>query len=94
MEKRYCLVTVCDREIYTEFFETFAQARNSMLQDIQEEYQELKDKWGSEVELIGDRIHEAHIRKGNCAVLSWGETWGWSNVDDYFPYDWKIFQIK
>lgn len=36
MSKRFCMVSVCEREISTQFFETYAEARNEMLKDVRE----------------------------------------------------------
>lgn len=89
---RYMLITVCDREIVTEIFNSFDAARNKMLDGVWDELVESGDyDLDEEKKFLNDDSHTWHDDWDNWDVLEFGKNYAWSNVND--DYDWKIVEI-
>lgn len=91
---RYMLITVCNREIDTEIFYSFDDARNKMLAGV----------WGELVEsccydidkenkFLNDESHTWYDDWDGCDVLEFGKNYAWSNVNDEYTMDWQIVKI-
>lgn len=89
---KYMLIEVCEREITTNKFATFAEANDAMMKALYEEYKQFcngEDNWKENWNNItsNDRYDDEDMR------FSFGRKWAWSNLDSDFNMDWKIVHI-
>ena len=87
--KKYMLISVFEREIATEQFDTLELAHTQMMNELKEEF----DKYDYEYDMAWDEI----INEDKCddyEDFSFGIDWAWSNIDDDCNCDWKIVEVK
>ena len=84
--EQYLLISVYEREILTEFFTTFQDARNQMLCELKEEF--CKGNGIDDWEAI------AGLPEYDCDDFSFSERTAWSNLDDDCNCDWLIVNIS
>lgn len=90
---RHMLITVYDREIVTEIFDSFDAARNKMLDGVWDELVESGDYDLDEAKrFMNDDSHTWHD-DWNLEVLEFGKNYAWSNVNDDYSMDWQIVEI-
>lgn len=90
---RYMLITVYDRDIVTEIFDSFDAARNKMLDGVWDELVESGDyDLDEEKQFMNDDNH-MWLDNWNWEVLEFGKDYAWSNVNDDYSMDWKIVEI-
>lgn len=83
--ERYLLITVCERDISTEVFPSFEQARKQMMDELKDEF--TKGNKPSEWETYED------LPRYECNDFCFTETTAWSNLDDDNNCDWLIIPI-
>ena len=84
---KYMLITVCERDIYTE---TLKDAREYMLEELEREvadssFEYSEDAW--------DNIASKNEYADVDMLFAFGKDYAWSNCDDDWHYDWKIVEI-
>ena len=84
--KQYLLISVYEREIATELFATFQEARDQMLCELKEEFCK-----GNSVD---DWEAVAGLPEYDCDDFSFSEKTAWSNLDDDCNCDWLIVEIS
>ena len=84
--KQYLLISVYEREIATELFATFQEARDQMLCELKEEFCK-----GNSVD---DWEAVAGFPEYDCDDFSFSEKTAWSNLDDDCNCDWLIVEIS
>lgn len=84
-EGKFMLVTVCERDITTAVFPSFAKARKQMMGELKDEFLKGndKDEW--------EKYENLTIYEGND--FSFTETTAWSNLDDDQLCDWLIVPL-
>lgn len=85
----YMLISVFEREIETEQFDTFEEARSRMMSELKEEF----DKYDYDYDMTWDEI-ASETECDDCEDFGFGVGWAWSNIDDDCNCDWKIVEIK
>ena len=79
---KYMLISVCEREIMTDLFENFQDARKTMLKEL---YSQAKE---NDVE-----VDTTQVLVDDEELYGYGNDWAWSNVDDDYYWDWKIVEV-
>ena len=79
---KYMLISVFEREIFTEMFTTFEAARAQMIHELQEEVSKSYD----DIVLTEPDMEEYDD-------FGYGNDWAWSNIDDNCNCDWKIVEV-
>lgn len=89
----YMLVTVEEREISTEQFNSFDKAREKMITELKEEYARY---YGSEKDFNNIDLSESYYEVDEIgdSIFAIGRDWAWSNIDDDWCMDWRIVPIK
>lgn len=103
---KYMLITVCERDIHTEQFDNFDDARNQMIKELRREVVDILCELPEVNDVIdenGDCDEEDvwnEIKKRDKYAYScyngfaFGRDWGWSNVDDDCKFDWLIVEVQ
>lgn len=78
----YMLISVFERSIFTENFDSFEDARQAMLRELRDK---AEDK-GIEIDTTLDWVDDEEL-------YGYGNDWAWSNVDDDCNCDWKIVEL-
>ena len=85
-KKPWMLITVREREIMTEQFETYEDARETMLQELKYEFNRgyNEEDWDAVIK-----------NNSTCIFDDFGfDKWSaWSNIDDNWNHDWAIVGI-
>lgn len=85
----YMLISVFEREIITEQFNTLEEAHEQMMSELKEEF----DKYDfSDYGITWDEIEKKDSFERDC--FGFGVGWAWSNIDDDCSCDWKIVEIN
>ena len=87
--KKYMLISVWEREIVTEQFDTLEAAHTQMMNELKEEF----DKYDYEYDMTWDEI----VNEEKCndyEDFGFGIDWAWSSIDDDCNCDWKIVEVK
>lgn len=84
---RYMLITVYNRKIVTEIFESFDAARKDMMDGV---WIEIRDSYFDIDEAEQFMNDESHTWDD---VLGFGKNHAWSNVNDDYPMNWHIVEI-
>ena len=79
----YMLISVFEREILTEQFDTLEEAHARMMEELKEDFD--KDDWD---EVANETLCDDYEDFG------FGIDWAWSNLDDDCNCDWKIVEIQ
>lgn len=90
----YMLVTVKEREISTEQFDSFDKAREKMITELKEEYARC---YGSEKDFNNIDLSESYYELdelGDNILFAICHDWAWSNIDDDWYMNWSIVPIK
>lgn len=89
----YMLVTVEEREISTEQFDSFDKAREKMVLELKEEYFRY---YGLEKDFNNIDLSESYYERDELGddIFAIGRDWAWSNIDDDWCMDWRIVPIK
>lgn len=89
----YMLVTVEEREISTEQFDSFDKAREKMVSELKEEYLRY---YGLEKNFNNIDLSETYYEytEQGDNMFAIGRDWAWSNIDDDWCIDWSIVPIK
>lgn len=84
-EAGYLLITVCERDISTERFETFSAARAQMLSELKDEFCKgnSEEAW-AEYE---------YVPEYESCEFSFTQKTAWSNLDDDSNCDWLIIPL-
>ena len=93
---KYMLISVCEREIETEQFDNFEDARNKMMREIKNHfddagYDEFEDEDGNE--LTWDDIKDLREFDSGWDFCFY-ESDAWSNVWVDSKMDWKIVEVQ
>ena len=91
----YMLVTVEEREISAEQFDSFDKAREKMITELKEEYARC---YGSEKDFNNIDLSEIYYyyerdEQGDY-IFAIGCDWAWSNINNDWCMDWRIVPIK
>lgn len=89
----YMLVTVVEREISTEQFDNFDEARTKMLSELKEEYvrHDGSEEYFNNIDSSEKYYDYDELGDSRFAI---GRDWAWSNIDDDWCMDWRIVPIK
>lgn len=82
---RYLLISVCERDIVTEFLGTYQEAFSQMLSELKEEFCKGNDP--------DDWEAYAHLPHYSSDTFCFAEKSAWSNLDHNWNYDWLIVEI-
>lgn len=91
---KYMLITVCEREIMTDIFNTFDDARKAMMDEVWKEILESNFDIDEAAQFMNDDSHTWSSDSGYYDVLEFGKYYAWSNVNDDYPMDWRIVGIS
>lgn len=83
----YMLISVCEREIWTETFPTFEDAHNQMMKELKEQFDKCFDDWEWNEITSENEFYESQD-------FEFGPMEAWSNIDCDCLCDWKIVEIK
>ena len=83
----YMLISICEREIVTEQFDTLEEAQKQMISELKYEFDKYDD-----YKITWDEIENENSFECDC--FGFGAGWAWSNLDDDYNCDWKIVEIK
>lgn len=86
---KYMLISVFEREIFAQQFDTLEAAHKQMMSELKEEF----DKYDYEYDMTWDEIVSKE-ECDDCEDFGFGTGWAWSNIDDDCNCDWKIVEIK
>ena len=91
----YILVTVCERDIAVQQFETLEAARAQMMCELEDEFYESDYFPNDDGEMWNRIASHAVFREYECEDdgFAFGDTWAWSNLDSSHNFDWKIVQL-
>ena len=81
--KKYMLISVFEREICTEIFETLAEAHAQMMNELKEEFCKNYDEEDWNDVLNGESFEE----------FGFSHNWAWSNLDNDCNCDWRIVEL-
>lgn len=87
--KKYMLISVYERNILTEQFDTLEAAHTQMMNELKKDL----DEYDYEYDVTWDEI----VNKEKCSDyedFGFGIDWAWSNIDDNCNCDWKIVEVK
>lgn len=84
---RYMLISVCERDIYTETFSTFEDAHSRMMKELKYEFDKHFDDWTWNEITSENEFYESQD-------FEFGPMEAWSNIDCDCLCDWKIVEIK
>lgn len=105
---KYMLISVCEREISTEQFDNFDDARKQMMEELEEElfrsdalyelaeFENVKDEDNCyDEKLAWNKVKSLdEYERSSDNNWAFGRSWAWSNADDDWRYDWKIVEIQ
>ena len=84
---KYMLISVCERDIYTETFSTFEDAHNQMMKEFKEQFDKcFDDETWNEITSENEFYESQNFEFGPMKA--------WSNIDFDYLCDWKIVEIK
>lgn len=94
---KYMLITVCEREISTEQFDNFEDARNQMMEELKEQffgfghnYDEDDEEYQEWLEISSNERYE----DTEFYQFAFDSDSAWSNIDDDYKHDWQIVEIQ
>ena len=85
--KKYVLVTVWEREISDEIFNTLEDAQKAMRKYLETELNECLENY-PKVDLS-----QEYESSDDNYLYGYGPTYAWSNVDRHCDLDWKIIEV-
>ena len=93
---KYMLISVCERNISTQQFDSFDDARKQMMKELEDEvveadYDEFYDKYGNK--LTWDDIKDLRKFDGDWELGIY-ESYAWFNVWEDSKMDWEIVEIQ
>lgn len=87
---KYILITVCEREIYTQEFNTLADAQKQMLSELMDEV--IDSHWDDDVyNAVSQYKFDSPMNMFDDFYIS--SDMAWSSLDDDWNLDWKIVAI-
>lgn len=93
MEK-YILISVYERDICTEVFDSFDAAVEQMKDELKEHFEDNKSalEYGDE-EITWEEFEE-YPEDYDDISASFDDGWAWSNLNDDCNCDWKIVKVE
>ena len=85
---KYMVISIFEREIFAQQFDTLEDAHKQMMKELKEEF----DKYDYEYDMTWDEI--VRKKEYDDCDFGFGTDWAWSNIDDDCNCDWKIVKIK
>jgi hypothetical protein len=87
------LISVCERDIETEQFDNFEDARNQMMKEFEKQFGDFEFENEDGDWLTWDNIKH-RIEFDGGYDFYFGKYNAWSNIDDDCECDWKIVEIQ
>lgn len=91
---KYMLITVCERDIYTEQFDSFDKARKQMMEELKEQFFDFGNNRDEDDEEYQEWLEISSNEAYLDLEFGFDDDSAWSNLDDDYRYDWQIVEIK
>ena len=89
----YLLISVRERNIRTQQFDSFEEARAQMMDELGSEFARERVECGGGNLEEWERIAECDAYDDEDCEFAFGKTEAWSNMDSDHNFDWKIVQL-